>query len=63
MLEAVKVAKEMDRETLINVARTSLRTKIGPKVADVLTEVSVVGGKGRGEEGEWEGRRREEGRV
>lgn len=39
MLESVKVAREMDRDTLINVARTSLRTKVNAKVADILTEV------------------------
>ena len=37
-LEQVKVSKEMDRETLIDVARTSLRTKVH---ADVLTEAVV----------------------
>ncbi|KAJ1063887.1 hypothetical protein K5549_009199 [Capra hircus] len=37
-LEQVKVSKEMDRETLIDVARTSLRTKVH---ADVLTEALV----------------------
>lgn len=41
VLDSVKVVKEMDRETLINVSRTSLRTKVGPKVADILTEVVV----------------------
>ena len=50
VLDSVKVVKEMDRETLINVSRTSLRTKVGPKVADILTEVSA-GGSGSGEEG------------
>ncbi|XP_025778850.1 T-complex protein 1 subunit zeta [Puma concolor] len=37
-LEQVKVSKEMDRETLIDVARTSLRTKVHAELADVLTE-------------------------
>ena len=41
MLENVKVTKEMDRDTLISVARTSLRTKLSPEVADVLTEVAM----------------------
>lgn len=31
----------MDRETLIDVARTSLRTKVHAELGDVLTEVSV----------------------
>uniref|UniRef100_F7CG77 Chaperonin containing TCP1 subunit 6A n=1 Tax=Equus caballus TaxID=9796 RepID=F7CG77_HORSE len=38
-LEQVKVTKEMDRETLIDVARTSLRTKVHAELADVLTEL------------------------
>lgn len=38
-LEEVKVAQEMDRETLLNVARTSLRTKVHKELADLLTEV------------------------
>ncbi|CAN0522902.1 unnamed protein product [Rangifer tarandus platyrhynchus] len=37
-LEQVKVSKEMDRETLIDVARTSLRTKVHAELTDVLTE-------------------------
>ncbi len=32
----------MDRDMLINVARTSLRTKVHPELADVLTEVGQV---------------------
>ena len=40
-MENFKVSKEMDRETLINVARTSLRTKVRPELADSLTE-SIV---------------------
>lgn len=39
VLEEVKVVKEMDRETLIDVARTSLRTKVHVQLADLLTEV------------------------
>ena len=35
-LEQVKVSKEMDRETLIDVARTSLRAKVHAELADVL---------------------------
>jgi T-complex protein 1 subunit zeta len=31
----------MDRETLIDVARTSLRTKVHAELADVLTEAVV----------------------
>ncbi|RXN04767.1 T-complex 1 subunit zeta [Labeo rohita] len=41
VLEEVKVVKEMDRETLINVARTSLRTKVHAELADLLTEAVV----------------------
>ncbi|NXT53636.1 TCPZ protein, partial [Pluvianellus socialis] len=42
VLEQVKVTKEMDRETLIDVARTSLRTKVHTELADILTEASAV---------------------
>ncbi|XP_077338459.1 T-complex protein 1 subunit zeta [Lithobates pipiens] len=41
VLDEVKVSKEMDRETLINVARTSLRTKVHAELADILTEAVV----------------------
>uniref|UniRef100_A0A8C5LLL3 Chaperonin containing TCP1 subunit 6B n=1 Tax=Leptobrachium leishanense TaxID=445787 RepID=A0A8C5LLL3_9ANUR len=41
VLEQVKLSKEMDRETLINVARTSLRTKVHADLADILTEAVV----------------------
>lgn len=41
VLEEVKVSKEMDRDTLINVARTSLRTKLHTELADLLTEVTT----------------------
>ncbi|KAM6372618.1 LOW QUALITY PROTEIN: T-complex protein 1 subunit zeta [Pluvialis apricaria] len=41
VLEQVKVTKEMDRETLIDVARTSLRTKFTTEIADILTEAVV----------------------
>lgn len=40
-LEKFKVKKEMDRETLVTVARTSLRTKVRAEVADTLTEAVV----------------------
>ncbi|TKC36004.1 hypothetical protein EI555_011252 [Monodon monoceros] len=40
-LKQVKLSKEMDRETLIDVARTSLRTKVHAELADVLTEAVV----------------------
>ncbi len=41
-LDKIKVPKNvMDREVLINVARTSLRTKIARKLADPLTEQVV----------------------
>lgn len=41
VLEEVKVTREMDRDTLISVARTSLRTKVHAELADLLTEVVV----------------------
>uniref|UniRef100_A0A8C2TDN1 Chaperonin containing TCP1 subunit 6B n=3 Tax=Coturnix japonica TaxID=93934 RepID=A0A8C2TDN1_COTJA len=41
VLEKVKVSKEMDRETLIDVAKTSLRTKVHTELADILTEAVV----------------------
>ncbi|KAB0366802.1 hypothetical protein FD754_010958 [Muntiacus muntjak] len=40
-LEQVKISKEMERETLIDMARTSLRTKVHAELADVLTEAAV----------------------
>lgn len=41
-LEDFKVTKpEMDRETLVTIARTSLRTKVRQEVADNLTEAIV----------------------
>ena len=39
ILENVKVTKEIDRETLLNVARTSLCTKVDKEIAEILTEV------------------------
>ncbi|XP_046533432.1 T-complex protein 1 subunit zeta-2 isoform X1 [Equus quagga] len=41
VLEQVKVKKEMKREMLLDVARTSLRTKVHADLADVLTEAVV----------------------
>lgn len=38
VLEEVKVKREIDRDTLIQVARTSLRTKVHQELADLLTE-------------------------
>lgn len=38
-LEKIKIEKEMNRETLIEVARASLMTKIHPKLAEQLTEI------------------------
>ncbi|XP_002739423.1 T-complex protein 1 subunit zeta [Saccoglossus kowalevskii] len=40
-LDKVKLSKEMDRDTLISVASTSLRTKVHAELADILTEVIV----------------------
>lgn len=42
VLDEIKMESEMDRDMLINVARTSLRTKVHPELADVLTEVGFV---------------------
>ena len=39
VLEDVKVKKEMDRDMLVSVARTALRTKVAQKLADQLAEV------------------------
>ena len=41
VLEEVKISKDVDRDTLISVARTSLRTKVNSDLADHLTEVCV----------------------
>uniref|UniRef100_T1INR8 T-complex protein 1 subunit zeta n=1 Tax=Strigamia maritima TaxID=126957 RepID=T1INR8_STRMM len=41
VLEKMKIVQEMNREILIDVARTSLRTKVHPVLADILTEVCV----------------------
>ncbi|XP_012868516.1 PREDICTED: T-complex protein 1 subunit zeta-2 [Dipodomys ordii] len=41
VLDEVKVKKEMKRDTLLDVARTSLRTKVHAELADVLTEAVV----------------------
>merc|ERR1712086_899115 len=40
-LEEFKIAKEVNRELLIQVARTSLNTKIHPKLANPLCEILV----------------------
>ncbi|KAI8905755.1 chaperonin Cpn60/TCP-1 family [Powellomyces hirtus] len=40
-LEKYKVKSDVDRETLLNVARTSLRTKVRQEVADALMEAIV----------------------
>eukprot|EP00042_Codosiga_hollandica_P056453 m.813097 g.813097 ORF g.813097 m.813097 type:complete len:532 (-) comp59355_c0_seq2:104-1699(-) len=41
VLDSMKLARPIDRDTLIAVARTSLRTKLPVKSADMLTEVIV----------------------
>nr|XP_020042081.1 LOW QUALITY PROTEIN: T-complex protein 1 subunit zeta-2 [Castor canadensis] len=41
VLDEVKVKKEMKRDTLLDVARTSLRMKVHAELADVLTEAVV----------------------
>eukprot|EP00743_Colponemidia_sp_Colp-15_P000136 GILK01000156.1.p1 GENE.GILK01000156.1~~GILK01000156.1.p1 ORF type:complete len:557 (-),score=88.46 GILK01000156.1:1575-3188(-) len=40
-LEEFQVKKQVDRELLVSVARTSLRTKVHPELADKLTEIVV----------------------
>merc|ERR1711959_787891 len=40
-LDKFKIDKEVDRELLISVARTSLRTKVHRELADLLTEIVV----------------------
>ncbi len=42
LLDQVKVETEMTREVLVNVARTSLRTKLNQKLADHITEVCLT---------------------
>ncbi|XP_065664322.1 T-complex protein 1 subunit zeta isoform X2 [Hydra vulgaris] len=41
VLEEIKIQSKLDRDTLINVARTSLRTKTPKELADHLTEIVV----------------------
>lgn len=41
VLENIKVQSKIDRDVLINVARTSLRTKLSKDIADHLTEIVV----------------------
>lgn len=41
VLDAMKVESKMDRDTLVNVARTSLRTKTPRELSDNLTEIVV----------------------
>jgi hypothetical protein len=45
VLERLKIKVEPTRANLLDVARTSLRTKIHQQLADVLTDVSVVTGQ------------------
>ena len=40
-LETFKVEKELTRDLLVDVARTSLNTKIHPSLANPLTEIIV----------------------
>lgn len=40
-LDKFRVEKKMERELLLNVARTSLRTKVRQELADILTEAVV----------------------
>ncbi|XP_006902813.1 PREDICTED: T-complex protein 1 subunit zeta-like isoform X2 [Elephantulus edwardii] len=40
-LQLLELSKEMDRESLIDVARTSLHTKVHAELSDVLTEAVV----------------------
>ncbi|XP_029402195.1 T-complex protein 1 subunit zeta-2 isoform X3 [Mus pahari] len=41
VLDEIKVQKEMKREILLDVARTSLQTKVHTELADILTEAVV----------------------
>ncbi|GAB1296564.1 T-complex protein 1 subunit zeta-2 [Apodemus speciosus] len=41
VLDEIKVQKEMKRDILLDVARTSLRTKVHTELADILTEAVV----------------------
>jgi T-complex protein 1 subunit zeta len=41
VLDKLKVDRKVDRELLVHVARTSLRTKVHQALADLLTEVVV----------------------
>lgn len=42
VLDELKMPGVPDRDTLINVSRTSLRTKLHQDLADSITEVSLV---------------------
>ena len=42
VLDELKEKQEMTREVLIDVARTSLRTKVHQELADLLTEVHLT---------------------
>ena len=42
VLDELKEKQEMTREVLIDVARTSLRTKVHQELADLLTEVHLA---------------------
>lgn len=39
MLDKLKIPIKADRETLVQIARTSLRTKLSSENADILTDV------------------------
>lgn len=41
LLESVKVPVESKRDILLQIARTSLRTKVHQQLADLLTEACV----------------------
>lgn len=42
VLDQVKIKSEVDRDVLVNIARTSLRTKLQEDLADLLTEVFML---------------------
>lgn len=42
VLKQLKITREINRDVLIDVARTSLRTKVHQNLAQLLTEVSYV---------------------
>lgn len=42
VLESMKIPVNLERDMLINIAKTSLRTKVHHKLADLLAEVRLA---------------------